>query len=251
MPMVVEPQSLDSLSPEQLRSALLSMLQAAAAKDQELAFKQTLIDKLTHENALLKRMKFAAQSERFSPEQKSLLDDEIEADLAAVASEIDALAQTQAPATPEKRQAKRMPLPAHLPRREIRHEPTSTTCACGCQMKRVGEDVAEKLDYVPGVFSVERHIRSKWACARCETIQQAPVEAHVIDKGIPTTGLLAQVLVHDGIGVWLAARRLNSGKFVWPREGALTATLNRSQFDALVLGLPWQRLGDGGVITVL
>jgi len=151
--------------------------------------------KMAHEMAVLKRLKFAATSERFSPEQKSLLDDEIEADLAAVASEIDALAQTQAPATPEKRQAKRMPLPAHLPRREIRHEPTSTTCACGCQMKRVGEDVAEKLDYVPGVFSVERHIRGKWACARCETIQQAPVHAHVIDKGIPTTGLLAQVLV--------------------------------------------------------
>ena len=68
-----------------------------------------------------------------------------------------------------------MPLPAHLPRHEIRHEPASTTCACGCQMKRVGKDVAEKLDYVPGVFSVERHIRGKWACARCETIQQAPV----------------------------------------------------------------------------
>ena len=60
-----------------------------------------------------------------------------------------------------------------------------------------------------------------------------------------------EVLVHDGIGVWLAARRLYSGKFVWPREGALTATLNQSQFDALVLGLPWQRLGDGGVITVI
>jgi hypothetical protein len=50
-------------------------------------------------------MKFAAQSERFSPEQKSLLEDEIEADLAAVATEIDALAQTQTPATPEKKQA--------------------------------------------------------------------------------------------------------------------------------------------------
>ena len=195
MPMVVEPQSLDSLSPEQLRSALLSMLQAAAAKDQELAFKQTLIDKLTHENALLKRMKFAAQSERFSPEQKSLLDDEIEADLAAVASEIDGLSQAQTPTTPEKKQAKRLPLPAHLPRREIRHEPASTTCSCGCQMKRIGEDVAEKLDYVPGVFSVQRHVRGKWACAQCQSIQQAPVEAHVIDKGIPTTGLLAQVLV--------------------------------------------------------
>lgn len=56
-------------------------------------------------------------------------------------------------------------------------------------------DVAEKLDYVPGVFSVERHIRGKWACAKCETITQAPVPAHVIDKGIPTAGLLAQVLV--------------------------------------------------------
>ena len=47
-----------------------------------------------------------------------------------------------------------------------------------------------------------------------------------------------KVLVHDGIGVWLAARRLNSGKFVWPRDAATTATLSRTQFDALVLGLP-------------
>ena len=60
-----------------------------------------------------------------------------------------------------------------------------------------------------------------------------------------------KVLVHDGIGVWLAARRSNRGKFVWPRDAASTATLSRAQFDALVLGLPWQRLGDGGVITVL
>lgn len=57
------------------------------------------------------------------------------------------------------------------------------------------EDVAEKLDYEPGVFTVERHIRGKWACAKCERLVQAPVEAHVIDKGIPTAGLLAQVLV--------------------------------------------------------
>ena len=60
-----------------------------------------------------------------------------------------------------------------------------------------------------------------------------------------------KVLVHDGIGVWMAARRLNSGKFVWPRDAASTASLTRAQFDALVLGLPWQRLGDGGVITVV
>ncbi|MDZ4282529.1 MAG: IS66 family transposase [Hydrogenophaga sp.] len=189
MPMVVEPQSLQSLSAEELRELTTRLMT-------QLRHQSALLDKLTHENALLKRMKFAAQSERFNPEQKSLLEDEIEADLAAVATEIDALQEAQAPAkVEEKKVPKRAPLPANLPRREIRHEPESTLCQCGCQMKRVGEDVAEKLDYVPGVFTVERHIRGKWACAKCETLTQVPVDPHVIDKGIPTTGLLAQVLV--------------------------------------------------------
>jgi transposase len=86
-------------------------------------------------------------------------------------------------------------LPAQFPRTDIHHEPASTQCHCGCQMKRIGEDVSEKLDFVPGVFSVERHIRGKWVCAQCETVTQAPVPAQVIDKGIATAGLLAQVLV--------------------------------------------------------
>jgi transposase len=55
--------------------------------------------------------------------------------------------------------------------------------------------VAERLDYQPGVFSVERHVRGKWACRCCERIVQAPVPAHVIDKGLPTAGLLAHLLV--------------------------------------------------------
>ena len=60
-----------------------------------------------------------------------------------------------------------------------------------------------------------------------------------------------KVLVHDGIGVWLAARRLNAGKFVWPRDAATTLSVSRPQFDALVLGLPWQRVGEAGIIHVL
>ena len=59
-----------------------------------------------------------------------------------------------------------------------------------------------------------------------------------------------KVLVHDGIGVWLAARRLNVGRFVWPKDGS-TLSLTRPQLDALVLGLPWQRIGEAGVITVV
>ena len=60
-----------------------------------------------------------------------------------------------------------------------------------------------------------------------------------------------KVLVHDGIGVWLAARRLNRGKFVWPKDTGSTLAMTRVQLDALVLGLPWQRLGEAGIITVL
>jgi transposase len=60
-----------------------------------------------------------------------------------------------------------------------------------------------------------------------------------------------KMLVHDGIGIWLAARRLHQGKFVWPHDSGATLSLTRAQLDALVLGLPWQRIGEAGVISVL
>ena len=62
-----------------------------------------------------------------------------------------------------------------------------------------------------------------------------------------------KLLVHDGFGVWCAARRLNEGRFVWPREAPAGATtpmaVTQAQFDALVLGLPWQRLEQMRVIS--
>ena len=61
-----------------------------------------------------------------------------------------------------------------------------------------------------------------------------------------------KVLVHDGIGIWLAARRLNQGKFVWPSATlAKQVQISNEQLNALVLGLPWQRIGEGGIITVV
>jgi transposase len=60
-----------------------------------------------------------------------------------------------------------------------------------------------------------------------------------------------KVLVHDGIGIWLAARRLHQGKFVWPTPGSANVGLAHAQLDALVLGLPWSRIGEGGIITVV
>jgi len=61
-----------------------------------------------------------------------------------------------------------------------------------------------------------------------------------------------KLLMHDGFGVWCAARRLNKGSFEWPRSAAAATsqmTLTQDQFDALVLGLPWQRLEQLRLIT--
>lgn len=60
-----------------------------------------------------------------------------------------------------------------------------------------------------------------------------------------------KLLVHDGFGVWLAVRRLHQGRFIWASAGTGRVALSREQLDALVLGLPWRALSDGGVITVL
>jgi transposase len=199
---VISNDRLDTLDPEQLRQAVRVLMAEMARKDElieqqrrESVLKQATIDKLTHEMAVLKRLKFAAQSEAFTTGQKSLLEETIDTDLAAVAKEIEKVELDGKKPPQDKKKPKRQPLPPHLPRREIHHEPEITTCRCGCMMKRIGQDVAEKLDYRPGVFSVERHIRGKWVCRHCETVVQAPVPAHIIDKGIPTTSLLAQVLV--------------------------------------------------------
>jgi transposase len=185
---VIDSAPLDELTEAQVRALASRLLD-------EVRHKQTLIDKLTHEMAVLRRLKFAAKAEAFSAEQKHLFDEAIEADLEALSLAASQARSAESPAAPPKAQPKRQSLPAHLPRREIRHEPEQTTCRCGCALKRIGEDIAEKLDYVPGVFSVERHVRGKWVCSACQSLVQAPLPAHVIDKGLAATGLLAQVLV--------------------------------------------------------
>lgn len=184
---------LSQLSPEQLRRLAAELMTRVEQQDEVIKRTELRNQQLTHELALLKRHKYGQRSEQLNVLQISLLDEVVDADIAAIEVELEQL--STATTKPEKRRPKRVPLPAELPRTEIRHEPASERCACGCQLKRIGEDVSEKLDYTPGVFTVERHIRGKWVCDACESLTQAPMPAHIIDKGIPTTGLLAHVLI--------------------------------------------------------
>lgn len=128
--------------------------------DKKINRDQTVIEKLTHEIAQLKRLKFAKRSEPMNPEQASLLDDLVNTDIAAIEAVLLAL-QTVPAATEKQQKPKRIALPAEFPRTLIHHEPDNTQCPCGCALKRIGEDISEKLDYTPGVFTVERHVRGK------------------------------------------------------------------------------------------
>jgi transposase len=80
---VIAEQNIDTMESAQLREVVRSMLAQVKHKD-------AVIEKLTHENAVLKRLKFAAQSERFNTEQRSLLEETLDADLQAVSEEIAA-----------------------------------------------------------------------------------------------------------------------------------------------------------------
>ena len=192
----IEPTQLDELSAEQLRELTRALLERSGRDEREIVWRDAKVDKLTFEIAQLRRMKFDRSSEQLGVEQRALFDEAVDGDIAAIDEQLAAL-QATLPAKPEdeKKTPKRAPLPERLPRRDVHHEPQDTTCGCGQAMKRIGEDISEKLDYTPGVFTVERHVRGKWCCAGCRTLVQAPVPAAVIDKGIPTAGLLAHVLV--------------------------------------------------------
>jgi transposase len=165
----------------------------------ELKLNKTRIEALNFEIARLKRWRFGSSSESLDGTTQAVLFDAILVDTALEdrAALDERKPSPAAPAT--KRQAVRQALPASLPRIERHHEIEQTHCACGQAFRRIGEEVSEQLDCVPAQFFVLRHIRGKYACACCQTIQAAPMPAQMIDKGIPAAGLLAQVVVakHD------------------------------------------------------
>jgi transposase len=203
----LDPTRLAQMPAEELRVLMLQLLEANGRQEREITQRGLKIDKLTYEIAQLKRARFGVKSERLDTAQQALFEEAIDEDIAACEQQLAELTADKPDDADkgERRRPRREPLPGHLPRVERHHEPASTTCGCGCAMTRIGEDVAEKLDYQPGVFTVERHIRGKWACAHCKTLVQAPVVPAVIDKGIPTAGLVAQVMVakhHDHLPLY-------------------------------------------------
>ena len=165
-------------------------LRVAAEGLVELAKAQALeIEKLKHQLAGHNRHRFGARSETADQLNLELRLEEEETAAAGIApleDEVD----------PEPRQKpKRKPLPPSLHREEHVLSP-GEACKCGGALRAIGEDTTEELEYVPGRFIVNRIVRPRMACKRCDKIMQSPLPSRPIERGRPGAGLLAHVLVN-------------------------------------------------------
>jgi transposase len=181
------------ISPDQLPDdpAALKAIIATMARDATVA--QVEIARLRFQLARYRRAEFGRSSERLTreTEQLELAIETLEADqaeqLTALPAALTATVEAQKPA--------RRALPQHLPREEVRHHAPTACPACGGTLRRIGEDVSETLDYVPGRFKVIRHIREKLSCRACDTVVAAPAPDHAIARGRAGAGLLAHIAV--------------------------------------------------------
>jgi transposase len=157
----------------------------------ELIEVQLLVEKLRYELARLKRQQYGRSSEQLDARiaQLELTLEDLEASQAARPSPVAPLATV-----PTARPVRRA-LPAELPREEVLHPAPCACPACGGELRAAGEDAAEMLEWVPAHYKVIRHVRPKFACARCERLVQAPAPSRPIARGLAGPGLLAHVLV--------------------------------------------------------
>jgi len=148
------------------------------------------IEQLKLELSKLKRMQFGRSSEQLDEKiaQLELTLEELEAREAALPAAVIA-------ALPERVKPVRRPLPESLPRETIVHSSEPLCPECAAQMRGLGEDVAEMLEYVPSHFKVIRHVRPKLSCPTCQKIVQKEAPSRPIARGLAGPGLLAHVLV--------------------------------------------------------
>ena len=201
---------LDGLQPQALKALLLAQHQTLAdqadqiqvqreqlqAKDEQLAGRQAEIERLLLLIAKLRRMQFGHRSEKLARQIEQL---ELQLDeLATAQAEPPRAAPTEgeAPSATPRRKPARRPLPGHLPRQKRTILPKETACPdCGGDLKALGEDLSEILEYVPAHFQVIQQVRPKFACAHCDKIVQAEAPSRPIARGLAGPGLLAHVIV--------------------------------------------------------
>jgi transposase len=179
-----------------LKQLVIEQRALLAAKDEQLLSRDVLIEKLKIELLRLKRMRFGRSSEQLDAKiaQLELTLEELEASQIQIAAPAAPIIEERTEQS-ERIKPVRKALPSHLPRESVVHEPACACTQCGGELKRLGEDVSEVLEYVPSHFKVIRHVRPKFACAKCQSITQSAAPDRPIARGLAGPGLLAHVLV--------------------------------------------------------
>lgn len=196
------------------RDAIIAAAQDARADAALLKARLTTalleIERIKLQLAVLRRQRYGQSSERLDRDidQLEMQLEDLETDCG---EQVAASAGTDNPPTapkPRCQPSSRKPLPAHLPREVVVHEP-EIACICGscdpARLARLGETTTEILEKIPARLKVIQHVRPKYACRLCEKIFQAPAPALPIEKGRPGPGLLAHVAVSkycDGIPLY-------------------------------------------------
>ena len=186
-----------AISPDQLPDEPEALKRIIAAMAQDAINAQAEIAKLRFQLARYRRAEFGRSSEKLEREadQLELAIEALETDQAerlaaaspVVAAVIESAVEAKKPA--------RRPLPEHLPREDMIHAAPCACPSCGGVLRRIGEDITETLDYVPGRFKVIRHVREKLSCRACDTVVAAAAPDHAIARGRAGAGLLAHIVV--------------------------------------------------------
>src|SRR5271169_20324 len=189
---------LNALPADALRALILAQHTQLISTHEQLQSREREIEHLKLLLAKLHRMQFGRKSEKLNRqiEQLELRLEELESNRSEKEPNAPEPAPVPASSTPTVAKPTRRALPDHLPRQTHRHEPQETVCPeCQGELRKLGEDVSEVLEYVPASFVVVRHVRTKLCCTKCDCIVQAEAPSRPIERGVAGPGLLAHVLV--------------------------------------------------------
>ena len=202
-----------TLAPDQLPNDVAALQAIIAKQAKELAeqtvaledaknqlkARDVVIEQLQLNLDKLKRSQFGQSSEKVQRQidQLELALEDLRTDRAAEQAEADSDADDQAEDGNKKGKKKRgrKKLPAHLPRERSVLDPGDSCPDCGGELRLLGEDINELLDFVSAQLKVLQIARLKKSCRRCEKIVQEPAPSTPIQRGMAGANLLSHILV--------------------------------------------------------
>ncbi|MGL4859078.1 MAG: IS66 family transposase [Enterobacteriaceae bacterium] len=218
-------------NPDSLREITLELMRKLVQAEQQLSqTEQQLIqvDQLNRELEealkLARQARFGRKSEVFNTLQLSLLNEDCQADVGAVETQLEKLLPEPAET---KAKPRREALPVQLPREEVRCDVADKACPdCGTELRFVRDEINERLDYLPARFIVRKTVRPQYSCPCCQTMHSAPLPPQVIEKGIAAPGLLTQIVINKVID----HLPLDRQRKIFEREGIHLPTSTLSDY---------------------